>query len=154
MRRSLDQLLRLSASRRGFAARMALVGVQLSQPAVAVLGHVDEAGPLAMGDLARATRNDPGATARQVAALEVDGLLVRERSEQDGRVNLVRVTEAGHRMAERVAAAQTRHLDAALRGLADEELAACAASLERLIDCLLTVDVRALADDDGEPPAP
>jgi DNA-binding MarR family transcriptional regulator len=151
VRRSLEQLLRVSASRRGFAARMAAVGVHLSQPAAAVLGHVCDAAPLAMGDLARATRNDPGATARQVAALEADGLVVRERSDSDGRVNLVRATDEGRRMAARVADAQTRHLDHALRGLADGELAATAAHLERLVGCLTTTDV--LRDGAEDPPA-
>lgn len=141
VRRSIEQLLRVSASRSGFAARMSTVGVHLTQPAAAVLGHVCEAGPLAMGDLARATRNDPGATARQVAALEADGLVVRQRSDQDGRVNLVQATAQGRQMAQRVADAQTRHLDLALRDLADDELADTAARLERLVRCLLTTDV-------------
>lgn len=140
VRRALQSLLRVSASRRVFARRMASIGVTLSQPAVAVLEHVCTSGPLPMGDLARATRNDPGATARQVAALEADGLLVRERSTEDGRISLVRATPEGQRLRERVAAAQARALQEALAAMSDEELAEAAHHLERLAAALRAAD--------------
>jgi DNA-binding MarR family transcriptional regulator len=146
LRRSMEALLRLSSSRRGFAQRMATVGVALTQPAVATLAHVCEHGPLPMGELARATRNDQGATARQVAALEADGLLVRERSNDDGRVILVRATDTGRETAARVARVQTHHLDTALQDLSDDQLAECAEHLARLVRLLRDTEVPPLPD--------
>lgn len=115
---------------------MATVGVRLPQQAVNVLDHVCQHGPLAMGDLARATRHDPGATARLVGGLEADGLLHRQRSDDDGRVTLVAATDEGRRTATRVLDAQLQHLDRALRPLSDLELDTCAAHLERLVALL------------------
>ena len=136
LRGSLEELHRLTSSRRGFSRRMATVGVTLTQPAAVVLGHVCRRGPLPMGDVARATRNDPGATARLVAALEADGLLQRSRSSDDRRVNLVGATPHGRAVAAQVDAAQVHHLDRALAALDDDELASCAATLYRLVRLL------------------
>ncbi|MDP3712253.1 MAG: MarR family transcriptional regulator [Mycobacteriales bacterium] len=149
LRQSLTLLLRLSASRRGFALRMATVGLALPQQAVSVLDHVVEHGPLPMGELARGTRHDPGATARLVAGLEADGLLQRRRSTADGRVSLVHVTAQGRRTAALVASAQVRHLDRALAPLSDLELATCAAHLERVVGLLRDVDGAVPAQRDG-----
>lgn len=153
VRGSLQQLLRLSGSRRVFARRMAAIGVTLTQPAAAVLEHVCTDGPLPMGDLARATRNDPGATARQVASLEADGLLVRERSTDDGRISLVRATPEGEALRARVAAAQAAALTGALAELSDGELAAAAEHLARLTAALAADPGRGSAAEPEDPAA-
>lgn len=131
--RALEELHRLTASRRSFAKVMASVGVELTRSSTAVLGHVCRDGPLAMGALAAAMHYDPGATARLVAGLEEAGLLERVRSEIDHRVSLVHATPAGTAVNARVDMAETNHLEQAFGELDDEDLATCAATLERLV---------------------
>jgi MarR family transcriptional regulator for hemolysin len=86
-----------------------------------------------MGALAGALHLDPGATARIVAGLEEAGLLQRERSCQDARVNLVHVTPAGRAVNNKVQEVETEHLERALTVLTDEELDTCATTLVQLV---------------------
>jgi DNA-binding MarR family transcriptional regulator len=102
IQRHLELLLRMSASRRVYANQAAAAGVEISQPAYVLLRRINQDGPLPMGELARRTHMDPGATARQVGQLERDGLVRRFPSADDGRVNLVTTTPAGARVHRRV----------------------------------------------------
>ena len=131
--RSLEELHRLTASRRSFARIMESAGVELTRASTDVLAEVCRTGPLPMGALATALRYDPGATARLVAGLEESGLLHRERSDDDGRISLVDATPAGRAVNARVVAAEADYLERALHTLDDDELATCAATLERLV---------------------
>jgi DNA-binding MarR family transcriptional regulator len=104
IQRHLESLLRMSASRRVYANQAEAAGVAMSQPAYVLLRRISLDGPLAMGELARRTHMDAGATARQVGQLERDGLVRRYASPDDGRVNLVVATPAGTRVHQRLAA--------------------------------------------------
>jgi DNA-binding MarR family transcriptional regulator len=117
-------------------------GVELTRASTEVLGEACRSGPLAMGALAAALRYDPGATARLVAGLEDAGLLQRVRSDDDGRVSLVHPTPAGEAVNARVVAAEADYLVRALRAHDDDELATCAATLERLVTHLHSLDTR------------
>jgi len=67
----------------------------LTAPRLSALSVVVFAGPLSLGALAAAEQVRPPTMSRIVAALESAGLLAREPSPADGRVVLIRATEAG-----------------------------------------------------------
>ena len=110
IQRHLELLLRMSASRRVYANQATAAGVAISQPAYVLLRRISQDGPLPMGEVARRTHMDPGATARQVGLLERDELVRRYPSPADGRVNLVVATPSGLRMHQRVAAVLHHHM--------------------------------------------
>src|SRR3954464_6760939 len=89
IQRHLELLLRMSASRRVYANQADAAGVAMSQPAYVLLRRISQDGPLPMGELARRTHMDAGATARQVGQLERDRLVRRYPNPDDRRVNLV-----------------------------------------------------------------
>jgi DNA-binding MarR family transcriptional regulator len=70
----------------------------LTAPRLSALSVIVFAGPLTLGALAAAEQVRPPTMTRIVAALEADGLVVRESSPADGRATLVRATPAGERL--------------------------------------------------------
>jgi DNA-binding MarR family transcriptional regulator len=110
IQRSLEQLLRLNASRRVHAKQAAAAGVVISQPGYLLLRRIQEDGPLSLGDLARLTEMDPAATGRQVRQLEDDGLVARSSSKGDGRVSLVNATVKGATVRRRIAEVLEGHM--------------------------------------------
>lgn len=110
LQRSLEQFLRLNASRRVHAKQAAAAGVVISQPGYLLLRRIQEDGPLSLGDLARMADMDPAAAGRQVRQLEDDGLVTRSASEGDGRVSLVSVTVRGAAARRRIASVLEAHL--------------------------------------------
>jgi DNA-binding MarR family transcriptional regulator len=110
IQRHLELLLRMSASRRVYANQADAAGVAMSQPAYVLLRRISQDGPLPMGELARRTHMDAGATARQVGQLEHDRLVRRYPSPDDRRVNLVVATPRGLRVHQRVAAVLHGHM--------------------------------------------
>jgi DNA-binding MarR family transcriptional regulator len=69
--------------------------------------------------------------------LEQDGLVVRERCDQDRRVTRVQITEGGRELLAEGRRQRTAYLDRRLRALSAEDraaLMAAAPALERLLD--------------------
>ena len=64
-----------------------------------------------MGELARLTNMDPGATARQVGQLEREGYVKRSPSPDDGRVSLVSLTPRGDAVRRRLTSVMDQHLN-------------------------------------------
>lgn len=141
IQRALEQLLRLSASRRVYAAQARMAGVTVSQQAYVLLSRIQVDGPMAMGELARLTHMDPGATARQVAALEAKELVRRYPSPQDGRVSLVEVTAAGTSERERLAGVNNNHMVRVLSGWSERDQKSFARLLGKFVD-----DLREIGD--------
>jgi DNA-binding MarR family transcriptional regulator len=110
LQRSLEQFLRLNASRRVHAKQAAAAGVVISQPGYLLLRRIQEDGPVSLGDLARMTEMDPAAAGRQVRQLEDEGLVTRSASQGDGRVSLVNVTGKGAAARRRIASVLEAHL--------------------------------------------
>lgn len=67
----------------------------LSLGAMAVLAALYRYGELAVGDLANRERVRPPSMTRTVTCLEDDGYVVRRRSDDDGRLVLVDITDLG-----------------------------------------------------------
>ncbi len=67
----------------------------LSPTKIAVLGHIRRWGAATPGEIAWAERLQPQSLTRTFAELESDGLITRERDEQDRRQYLLGLTHAG-----------------------------------------------------------
>ena len=145
IQRHLELLLRMSASRRVYANQATAAGVAISQPASVLLRRINQDGPLAMGELARRTHMDPGATARQVGQLERGGLVRRHPSAEDRRVNLVTATAAGARVHRRVASVLHRHMVDVLARWPERDRHEFAQLLGRFVDDLRESDHPAAA---------
>lgn len=148
--RSLEELHRLTSSRRIFARLMAGAGLELTRSSAAVLVQVCRTGPVSMGALAGALHLDPGATARIVAGLEETGLVQRERSASDARVNVVQASSDGHAVSARVHEAATDYLELALRDLSDDDLESCARTLVQLVAQLRALEAVTVPQQRGE----
>ena len=107
----------------------------LTAPRLSALSVVVFGGPLSLGALAAAEQVRPPTMTRLVAALEADGLVVREPDPRDGRGVLVRATAAGRQLLEEGRTRRTSALVRQLAALDAYELAIlcdAAAILERL----------------------
>ena len=78
---------------------MAPFGLRISQ--FALLSRLEQAGPLSVRTLAAALVLDRTTMARNLRALERDGLLASEDDPADGRVRRLRITDAGAALLER-----------------------------------------------------
>lgn len=105
------------------AARATDVGMDLDGPRASLLSVVVFAGPQPVTRLAAIEQVSPPAITKLVAALEADGLVVRERSETDRRVVLVAATPAGRRLLERGRAARVRAVADLLSSTSTRDLA-------------------------------
>jgi DNA-binding MarR family transcriptional regulator len=144
---ALDHLLRLNASRKVHARRAAAVGVVISQPGLQLLRRLDEHGELPMGELARLTAMDPAAAGRQVRQLEQDGLVIRTRSSDDGRVVTVDLTPRGTEVRRRLGAVGDRHMADVLSTWSTGDRAQLSSLLNRFVDDLRETPFRQEAED-------
>ena len=109
--------------------RFALSGMQF-----AVLKHVADGTARTAADLCRFMQYDTGAMTRILDRLEEKGLLRRERSREDRRAVVLRVTASGRTQLPRLAAAAMRVLEAHLAGFAPAEIEALKGYLGRMIE--------------------
>ncbi len=140
--RALEQLFRLNASRKVHSRRAAAAGVVISQPGFQLLRRIQEEGSLQIGELARMTEMDPAAAGRQVAQLEEDGLVTREKATDDARVVRVKVTPHGAEVRQRLTEVAERHMSDVLSGWSALDQRRLAALLPRLVDGMRSVAYR------------
>jgi DNA-binding MarR family transcriptional regulator len=115
----------------------AQAGEELSPTLVAALVSIERQGPLTLGRLAELERVTPPSITRVVAALERDGLVVREVDASDRRVSRVAITPDGASLLRRSRRLKAAYLARKLALLDAGELAAVAAALpvlERLLE--------------------
>ena len=118
---------------RGLRKADVLSGV--SPARLSALSVVVFAGPLRISDLARAEQVKTPTITPIVAALERDGLVVREKDENDGRAAVLRATARGEKLMAEGRARRVARLTAALRELTPSErrtLRAAAALMHQL----------------------
>ncbi|MGW4066386.1 MarR family winged helix-turn-helix transcriptional regulator [Nocardia grenadensis] len=70
----------------------------INQSARSALAAIVKFGPLSMSELAAHEGVDPAGVSRTVRKLEESGDVRRRTSEEDGRVNLIEVTESGREL--------------------------------------------------------
>jgi DNA-binding MarR family transcriptional regulator len=110
-------------------ARFGLSGMQF-----AVLKHVAEGSANTAADLCRFMQYDTGAMTRILDRLEEKALVRRERSREDRRTVVLRVTTSGRGQLPRLAAAAARVLEGHLAGFAQAEIEALKGYLGRMIE--------------------
>jgi DNA-binding MarR family transcriptional regulator len=141
--RALERLFRLSMSRKEHTRQAAAVGAVVSRAGYAVLRSLDEAGELTMTEIARECAMDPATAARQVKALEDDGLVERRSADRDARLSVVRLSVAGKAVHRRIVAVRTAYMQEVLREWPAEDRRALGRLVERLVDDLSAVPFRA-----------
>jgi len=130
---SISTLLRLSSSRKVHAVQAAAAGVVISPPGYALLRHLQEHGPLPLGEVARLADMDPAAASRQVRQLERDGLVERAGAPGDGRVTVVSVTDRGRSVERRMAEVRANHMADVLEQWSASDLTRLAGLLGRFV---------------------
>jgi DNA-binding MarR family transcriptional regulator len=144
--RALERLFRLTVNRKVHTKQTAAIGTDVTRAGYAVLRSIDEAGELSLGELARQCSMDPAAAGRQVKALEDDGLVEREPGE-DARVTVVRLTDRGRDVYERIVAVRNAHMTDVLSAWTAADREALARLVDRLVDDLKAVPFRPATGD-------
>lgn len=108
------------------------VGVRLEMSAAALLGTVHDGGRMRPSAVADALHLDLSSVSRQVATLEREGWLERDRDPADSRACLVDLTASGREALQRVRAGKVAHLQRMLAEWSEDDLAAFAGQLHRL----------------------
>lgn len=130
---AIQALFRLGGSRRIHQQQSAAAGVSLSPQALRVLERAVQAGSTTPGGLAERLDLDRGAVTRLLRQLEEAGLVTRSRSAEDGRVSTVEPTPAGIDAFGRVRDVIWDQVRRALADWPDDDVAALAALLGRLV---------------------
>jgi DNA-binding MarR family transcriptional regulator len=99
-------------------AALGVSSSRLSALTVLVFG-----GPRTLGSLARAEGVTPPSMTRLVSAMEADGLVERTRSESDGRLVIIRATDAAVRLLHQGRDQRVAVLAGLVRALPDEDQA-------------------------------
>ena len=89
----------------------------LTPTRISVLLSVDRYGPIRIADLAELESLNPTMLSRAISKLVDDAALERVSDDRDRRAAWVNVTDAGHRLAERMRRERTDALNEALGGL-------------------------------------
>jgi DNA-binding MarR family transcriptional regulator len=108
----------------------------LSRARLSALSVLEFGGPLSLGELARREAVQPPTMSRLIAALEQEGLVVREADAADRRQIRLRTTPEGSRLMQQGRGQRARALATRLGRLSVEELAELAGAvglLERLL---------------------
>lgn len=107
-------------------------GVRIEMAATGVLFRLHEQGRMRPSALADALHLDLSSISRQVAALEREGWVSRERDPADSRAALLELTGSGADVLQRVRTARVAQLRRLLPGWSPGELADLADTLHRL----------------------
>jgi len=127
-------------------------GLRLEMPATAMLATLDESGRQRASTLAEVLHVDLSSVSRQVAALEREGWLRRERDPADSRAALLELTDAGREVLDQVRRARLDHLARRLPGWTGAELQDFAAQLRRFRTDLSTPEQSLPPRPDGPSP--
>jgi len=144
--RAIERLLRLYGSRKVHARRALAAGVVISQPGFSLLRRLQEEGDLSIGELARLTQMDPAAAGRQIRLLEEEGLVMRAKDSDDGRVIVVRVTPKGAEVRRRLGSVGERHMADVFADWSPADCQQLAILLPRFVEGLRNVPFRREAD--------
>lgn len=130
--RSLEHELNVIVRRikRSMGTRARMVHPELPAASWSILAGLHDRGPQRSSELADQFSIDKGAVSRQVTILEELGLIDREPDPQDGRAQLVRITDEGTRRVEEVVAQRRQWYEARLDDWKTDDLAQLATLLE------------------------
>jgi DNA-binding MarR family transcriptional regulator len=114
--------LRVAIGRLSRRLRMTAAGSEagLTPTRISVLLSVDRYGPIRIAELAELENLNPTMLSRAISKLVEDGMLERVSDDRDRRAAWVNVSDAGHRLAERIRRERTDALNQGLAGLDSE----------------------------------
>ncbi|HEX4430076.1 MAG TPA: MarR family transcriptional regulator [Frankiaceae bacterium] len=143
---ALERLFRLTVSRQMDTRQAAAVGAVVTRAGYALLRILSEATELAVAELARRCSMDPAACGRQLQALDREGLITRTAGAEDGRVIVVKLTEAGRNVYQRIVAVRNDHMEQVLVDWPEADREALAALVGRLVDDLKATPFRPIKE--------
>jgi DNA-binding MarR family transcriptional regulator len=114
-----------------------LVGDSLTYTTLLILERMNEGATARMAELASSVGVTCATITRQIQDLERKGLILRTQDDQDGRVSIVGLTEAGSRLAEVASEARRNLLGQALANWSDDDLGEMSRFFRRLEDDML-----------------
>jgi DNA-binding MarR family transcriptional regulator len=109
-----------------------LTGLDMTFSTLLILERMKDHSTTRMIELAQSAGVTCATVTRQIQALESKGLVFRTQDEQDGRVNIVMLTEKGHTVAEVVGQARQETLQQALDEWNEDDLQQLRTLFERL----------------------
>jgi DNA-binding MarR family transcriptional regulator len=113
---------------------MAVAGLALDRSAAALLRHLALAEPVRAGELATRLTVEASHVTRQVQQLERTGHVTRVPDPDDGRAQLIELTEAGRREVERMRAVGCLAVRQVLGGWPAEDVGTLAVLFRRMVD--------------------
>ena len=119
------------------AALIARAGVDLDRALFPLLVRVERRGPLRIGELAELCGRDYTTVSRQIAKLEVLGLVERRASERDARVTETAITRRGLAMTRALDAARQKLMTSLLADWEPRDVAELSRLLRKLADAAL-----------------
>jgi DNA-binding MarR family transcriptional regulator len=133
LQNAIVDLQRITNSRKLHGLRAAQAGVTISPVAGAVLRHIVDEGPVRPALLAERVRMKPSALSRQLKVLEAEGCIERVPISGDKRGWLVRVTQRGRGIVQRLERADEDIMAGQLRNWSAADLDTLNDLLNRLI---------------------
>jgi DNA-binding MarR family transcriptional regulator len=130
---ALTRLARMATGREGARLRAERSGIDLSQPALAILAASRSAGAVRLSELSRLTGLEPALISREVRELSATGHVQRRADPTDGRAGIVALTPKGRRTSEVYRAAADEIIAEVLSSWSAADLHALAGHLERVV---------------------
>jgi DNA-binding MarR family transcriptional regulator len=134
--RALNTLFRLSRNFRFHEAVHHRSGFAVDRASYGVLARVGEHQPVRLSDLAHLLGVDVSTISRQVATLELRGLLTRSADPDDGRAVLLELTAPGHTYLRKLSAAWHDIVADSLIDWDPREIARFATMVDRFVENL------------------
>jgi DNA-binding MarR family transcriptional regulator len=133
LQNAIVDLQRITNSRKLHGVRASRAGVTISPVAGAVLRHIVDEGPVRPALLAERVRMQPSALSRQLKVLEAEGCIQRVPISGDKRGWLLRVTQRGRGIVQRLERADEDIMAGQLRNWSAADLDTLNDLLDRLI---------------------
>ena len=131
---ALSEIAYLASRARQHERLMAVAGLSLDRSAAALLRHLDMAEPIRAGELAARLAVEASHVTRQVQQLERTGHVVRVPDPDDGRAQLIELTDAGRRTVERMRVVGCLGMQQVLGDWPAEDLSRLAVLFRRMVD--------------------
>ena len=131
---ALTEIAYLASRARQHERLMAVAGLSLDRSAAAVLRHLAQAEPVRASELATRLAVEASHVTRQVQQLERTGHVVRVPDPDDGRAQLIELTDAGRRTVERMRVVGCLGMQQVLGDWPAEDLSRLAVLFRRMVD--------------------
>jgi DNA-binding MarR family transcriptional regulator len=131
---ALTEIAYLASRARQHERLTAVAGVSLDRSAAALLRHLALAEPVRAGELAARLAVEASHVTRQVQQLERTGHITRVPDPEDGRAQLIKLTNSGRETVERMRAVGCLGMRQVLGGWPAEELSTLAVLFRRMVD--------------------